>query len=142
MPAAAAGVEPGKWIAATVAAGAYADALASQREILSRIARIADDELTIVPAADAPAQATALIVDEATVYLTGMVDVAVERERLAKELAEAEGQIARTQAQLANESFVSRAKPEVVQGARDRLAAANERAARLRDRLTALEAIG
>ncbi len=135
---AAAGVEPGKWIAATVAAGPYADALASQREILSRIARIADDELVIVHTAGAPTQATALIVDEATVYLTGMVDVAVERERLAKELAEAAQHIARTQAQLANESFVSRAKPEVVQGARDRLAAANERAARLRERLAAL----
>ena len=134
----AAGVEPAKWIAATIAAGDYAAPLNSQREILSRLARITDAELTITPAADAPDQATALIVGGATVYLTGMVDVAVERERLTKELAEAEGQITRTEAQLANESFVSRAKPDVVQGARDRLTAATERATRLRERLAAL----
>ncbi len=135
---AAAGVEPARQIGATIAAGRYTDALNDQRDILCRLARVGDAQLTISATADAPAQATALIVDEATVYLTGMVDVAVERERLTKELAEAEGQITRTAAQLANEGFTGRAKPEVVQAARDRLVAAEERAARLRARLAAL----
>ena len=121
------------WIAATIAAGPHADALAShaQREILSRLARIADDQLTIAPSVDADAQATALVVADATVYLTGMVDVAAERARLTRELEEASGHVERTRAQLANENFVARAKPEVVQGARDRLAAAEERVARV-----------
>ncbi len=63
-----------------------------------------------------------------------------ERARLARELDEATGHVERTRAQLANENFVARAKPEVVQGARDRLAAAEERVARLRERLDALGA--
>jgi valyl-tRNA synthetase len=137
-----AGVEPARWIAASIAAGPHADALAShsQREILSRLARIADDQLTIAPSVDADAQATALVVADATVYLTGMVDVAAERARLARELDEASGHVERTRAQLTNENFVARAKPEVVQGARDRLAAAEERVARLRERLAVLGA--
>ena len=133
-----AGVEPARWIAASIAAGPHAEALATQREVLSRLARIADDQLTIAPAVDADAQATALVVADATVYLTGMVDVAAERVRLAKELEEATGHVERTRAQLTNENFVARAKPEVVQGARDRLAAAEERVDRLRARLDVL----
>ncbi len=133
-----AGVEPATWIAATISAGPHADALASQREILSRLARVADDQLTIAAHADAPQRATALVVADTTVYLTGMVDVAAERARLTRELAEAEAQAERTRAQLANENFVSRARPDVVQGARDRLAASEDRIARLRDRLAAM----
>lgn len=131
-------VEPGKWIAATIAAGPDAGGLQRQREILSRLGRIADDELYIAAVVDAPAQATALIVGDTTVYLTGMVDVAVERARLLRELEEAEGQAARTHGQLANENFVQRAKLDVVQAARDRLAVAEERVARLRARLDTL----
>jgi valyl-tRNA synthetase len=133
-----AGVEPAKWIAATISAGPHADALASQREILSRLARVADDELTIAAHMDAPGQATALVVADTTVYLTGMVDVEAERARLRRELEDAEAQAERVRAQLANDNFVSRARPDVVQGARDRLAAFEERATRLRTRLAAL----
>ncbi len=50
-----AGVEPARWIAASIAAGPHADALATQREVLSRLARIADDQLTIAPSVDADA---------------------------------------------------------------------------------------
>ncbi|MDQ6602763.1 MAG: class I tRNA ligase family protein, partial [Chloroflexota bacterium] len=133
-----AGVEPGKWIAATIAAGSHADALASQREIFSRLARIAEDQLMIAPAVETPPQATALVVADVVVYLTGMVDVAAERTRLTRDIAEAEGHADRTRAQLANDNFVARARPEVVQAARDRLAASDERVARLRARLSAL----
>jgi valyl-tRNA synthetase len=135
-----AGVEPGRWIAAAIAAGPHAEALDTQREILSRLARIADDQLMIAPTADADARATALVVADTTVYLTGLVDVEAERARLARELEEGKAQAERIRAQLANENFVSRAKPEVVQGARDRLAATEERIARLRERLDLLGA--
>jgi len=133
-----AGVEPGKWIAATIAAGPHADALMSQRDIFSRLARVADDQLSIVSSVAAPAQTTALVVADVVVYLTGMVDVAAERARLARDIAEAEGYADRTRAQLANENFVARAKPDVVQATRDRLASSDERVARLRTRLAAL----
>lgn len=133
-----AGVEPGKWIAAAIGAGTHTAALISQREVFTRLARVADDQLTIAPVVDAPAQATTLIVADVILYLTGLVDVAAERRRLTQEIAEAEGHADRTRAQLTNENFVARARPEVVQAARDRLAASDERVARLRARLAAL----
>ena len=135
-----AGVEPARWIGAAISAGPHAAALAGQRDVLARLARIADDQLTIAPTVEAPAQATALVVAETTTYLTAMVDVEAEIARLRRELADAEGQAARLAAQLANENFVARARPDVVQGARERLAAFTERATRLRARLTALGA--
>ncbi len=133
-----AGVEPGRWIAATIAAGSHSDALRSQRDVFSRLARVAEDQLTIAPSVEPPASATALVVADVVVYLTGLVDVGAERTRLTREIEEAEGHADRTRAQLANGNFVARARPEVVQAARDRLAASDERIARLRARLVAL----
>jgi len=52
---------------------------------------------------------------------------------LERELDAARANIARLEGQLANQQFLSKAKPEVVQQARDRLAAAQERFATLED---------
>ena len=51
------------------------------------------------------------------------------------ELAGLETQLAALRARLANESFTAKAPPAVVAKERDRLAAAEERAAKLRERL-------
>ncbi len=66
------------------------------------------------------------------------VDTVAERERLEKELAEAEGQIKRLEGQLQNELFLAKAPAAVVQGERDRLDQAQVRAAGLRERIAAL----
>jgi valyl-tRNA synthetase len=60
-----------------------------------------------------------------------------ERERLERELAEAEGWLEAVRERLANEAFVIRAPREVVEGARAREAELTEQVARLRDRLRA-----
>ena len=54
--------------------------------------------------------------------LEGLIDVDAERERLTKELGKAEDELKKVNAKLANENFVSRAKPEIVQENRDRQA--------------------
>jgi valyl-tRNA synthetase len=59
----------------------------------------------------------------------------VERARLERELADAERLLAATQARLANEEFVSKAPPSVVEGARSREAELVELTLTLRDRL-------
>ena len=70
--------------------------------------------------------------------LAGMVDVEAERQRLTRELDEVRAERDRATAQLANESFVSRAPEKVVEVQRNRLARANEQIAVLEARLAEL----
>ena len=76
---------------------------------------------------------------EAYLPLAGLVDLEQEIARLKKAIAEAEQEIQRAEGMLANESFTSKAPPEVVQRQRDRLAEQEERRSRLAARLQALE---
>jgi len=74
---------------------------------------------------------------QATVLTAASGDAAfLERTRLEKELAEAEGYLAAARARLANASFVGKAPPAVVDGARARERELAEQVERLRDRLT------
>jgi valyl-tRNA synthetase len=72
--------------------------------------------------------------------LAGKIDLAAERQRLAKELDKAQKSLSATKAKLANENFVSRAKPEVVEQERRRLAEFEDEAARLSKLVAALDA--
>jgi valyl-tRNA synthetase len=60
---------------------------------------------------------------------------ALERDRLIRDLAEAEGWLAAARERLANESFVSRAPAAVVDAARAREAELTDQVDKLRDRL-------
>jgi valyl-tRNA synthetase len=74
------------------------------------------------------------------VMLNIQVDPAAERERLAKEIARIEAQIRQTEGKLANESFVSKAPPKVVEEFRARLAEFRSTLGKLKeqqDKLTA-----
>ncbi|HZR43516.1 MAG TPA: class I tRNA ligase family protein, partial [Ktedonobacteraceae bacterium] len=89
-----------------------------------------------------PEQAMSLLADGVEIYLplAGMIDIGKELERLDKEIAQAQQDIERTQAKLGNQNFVTRAKPEVVQKERDRLAAHEERLGKLQARRAELGA--
>jgi valyl-tRNA synthetase len=88
-----------------------------------------------------PAESAQAVLDEATVVLplAGLIDVAAERRRLAagRDKALAEGR--KVALKLANADFVSRAKPEVVEENRERLAAFQAEAARLEAALARIE---
>jgi valyl-tRNA synthetase len=66
------------------------------------------------------------------------VDVAAETQRLDKEIARLEGEAAKADARLANESFVARAPAAVVEQERARLAGFRQALDRLRDQRTRL----
>jgi valyl-tRNA synthetase len=66
------------------------------------------------------------------------IDVAAERDRLGKEATRLEGEIAKANAKLGNESFVSRAKPEVVLQERERVKTFGETLERIRAQLAQL----
>jgi valyl-tRNA synthetase len=135
------GVEPGRWIEAIIVDSQRAAGLEAQRPIISRLARVALDKLQVTSSlAEQPQNATTLVAGSAEVYLplAGMVDLAEERARLAKELERIEADVERRAAKLANENFVSRAPAAVVQRERDALAEAQATAAKLRERIAGL----
>jgi valyl-tRNA synthetase len=134
-------VEPARFIAATVAAGERVGLLEAQRAQISRLARVADDQLMIAERmAVKPEQAAALVIRDVEIFLplAGLVDLDAERERLQKELQAAEAEVDRRGSKLNNASFVERAPAAVVQRERDGLAAAQATVERLRARLEQL----
>jgi valyl-tRNA synthetase len=78
---------------------------------------------------------------QALIPLTGVVDINVLHAKLEKNLSKVEGEIQSLTARLNNPSFVNKARPEVVQGARDALAEAQKQAEILRERLQHLKGL-
>ncbi len=133
-------VKPGQLVAATIAAGEREALVRDQAELLCTLARLDPARLIIAAHADAPAQALTLVTGTVTAYLplAELVDLAAERAKLGKELAEAEAQIARAEGLLGG-PFAQKAPAAVVQRERDKLNEIQARAARLRDRLAELD---
>ncbi len=80
-----------------------------------------------------PPGSAQVVVDEATVVLplAGVIDLAAERARLAKERAKALAEADKVMRKLENAEFVAKARPEVVEENRERLAAFQHDAARI-----------
>jgi len=134
-------VEAAKWVAATVAAGERAPMLRKQAALISRLGRVAHDQLQIVEAlAEKPQQAATIVIGAVEAYLplAGLIDLAAERARVQKELEAAEADVARRRAKLDNQGFVGKAPAAVVQRERDSLAAAEAALAKLQARLAEL----
>ncbi len=99
-------------------------------EQIRRLARVEPVEPLEGPLPAGSAQA---VVDEATLVLplAGLIDLAAERARLARERDRAAGEAEKIRRKLDNADFVRRAPEEVVTENRDRLAAAEHEIARL-----------
>ncbi len=132
-------VEPSRKISAQAESKLYASALDQYRYLFARLCNVAD--LQILTAGQTAAEQSAIVVaGDVTVYLplVDFVDLAAECERLTKEKAKLIEQITKLQTTLGNEQFVSRAKPEVVERERTRLAGLQASADQLTERLNGL----
>ncbi len=81
--------------------------------------KVFDSETEWAAAAQA---APVAVVGEARLCLFMAIDVAAEKARLAKEVARLEGEIAKAQGKLANEAFVAKAPPAVIEQEQKRMA--------------------
>jgi valyl-tRNA synthetase len=131
-------VPPGALLVATVkdASAATRARLATHGALICANARLAS-----IVAGDGPVpEAAQVVVGEATVMLplAGVIDLGKERDRLRKEIAKLEADVAGIVRKLANESFVAKAPPEVVQENRDRQSAAEAAIAKLNEALARL----
>jgi valyl-tRNA synthetase len=109
--------------------------LATHADLIARLARLESIDL----ADQSPDGAVQVVIDEATVALplAGVIDITAERTRLEKEIQKADAEIAKVDKKLANDAFVSKAPPHVIEEqhtrradhtqTRDKLAAALER---------------
>jgi valyl-tRNA synthetase len=134
-------VPPARKIALQVGAGDMAGILEQQRDLFTRLANINDEALVIAPTLNETVeQAAAVTVGSITAYLplADLIDLEAERERLRKELETVAGQISHTESLLANQNFVNKAKPEVVQRERDKLAELQAAHTALEERLATL----
>ncbi|AVS75001.1 valine--tRNA ligase, partial [Paracidovorax cattleyae] len=97
--------------------------------------KVFDDEATWAVAAQA---APVAVVGEARLCLHMEIDVAAEKARLSKEIGRIEGEIAKARGKLANEAFVAKAPPAVIEQEQKRVADFGATLERLRDQLARL----
>jgi valyl-tRNA synthetase len=105
-------------------------------EFVQRLARVAD-----IAFADTPPQGAVQLVirgEVAALPLKGVIDLAAERARLAKEMAKAEADIARVDAKLNNANFVARAPEEVVEEEKEKREEALARKAKIAEAIARL----
>ncbi|RMF49331.1 MAG: valine--tRNA ligase, partial [Anaerolineae bacterium] len=132
-------IKPGQKLPA-ILASEKAALLREQSAMLARLAGLDSDALQIVEALpEKPEGHIALVAGPVEIYLplAGLVDLAEERARLQKDLAEAESHINRLEKLLAG-PFAEKAPAPVVQKERDKLAAYKETAEKIRQQLAEL----
>jgi valyl-tRNA synthetase len=114
--------------------------LARHRDLLLSLARLDSAR----EAETAPAGSVPIVLGEATgaLAIAEFIDLTAEKARLAKEIAGHVGEIEKTGKKLSNPDFLARAKEEVVEENRERLAEAEAAKAKLEAALARLEAVG
>jgi valyl-tRNA synthetase len=131
------GLDAARWLEAYVVAGAD---LASHAAAIETLARVRPLHI-VASRGEAPADsvATAILADAQVILpLAGLFDFASERANLEKQQAQAQNDVQRLEAQLANERFTSSAPEKVVEEARERLEAARSRLEGIQSRLAEL----
>ncbi|HEY5680717.1 MAG TPA: valine--tRNA ligase [Pseudomonadales bacterium] len=136
-----AGIKPAQEISILLQGGSDADrALAQVAEsLLKRLAKV-DRIDWLADGAEPPPNALALVGElRVMVPLAGLIDVAAERARLAKEVEKKSQELNRIEAKLANENFVAKAPQAVVEKERAKAGDARAALATLEQQLASLD---
>jgi len=134
-------VKPGTRIPATFAGGVAAPILEAQAETIAALAKLDEAQLSIQKSLKAkPEDHIALVVGPVEIYLplAGLVNVAEERARLEKDLAEAQSQVERLE-KLLSSPFAKKAPENVVQNERVKLVGFKETSEKLQGQLEELK---
>ncbi|MFI9149654.1 valine--tRNA ligase [Streptomyces sp. NPDC053367] len=125
------GLQPGQRVPARLALDGTA--LAPHEAAIRQLLRLQPEGDGFTATATLPIAGAEVALD-----LSGTIDVAAERKRLAKDLAAAEKERQQAQAKLGNEAFLAKAPDNVVDKIRTRLAKADEDIARIQSQLDKL----
>ncbi|MFH1370839.1 MAG: valine--tRNA ligase [Planctomycetota bacterium] len=116
-----------------------AEDLNRDAEWISFIAKI-KEKCAAGPQVKKPKNAAVVVLDDGIeTYVEDVIDVEAERKRLTKQKEQVEQAKKGTEARLANENFISKAKPEVVAQAKDKLAELTEQLKSIEKHLAELE---
>ena len=129
-------LEPNKEIDAILVSENKTDFLQSNKSLLVDLAGLNENELQILPGKTQTEGLTVLVIEDIEIYLdlTASTDSEQDQERLEKEMAEAESQIARLEKLLAS-PFAQKAPASVVDAEREKLAGYKSSTEKLRERL-------
>ena len=122
---------------AILVSAARVDFLKENKNLLVDLAGLNEDNLTIHAEKPDTEGLTVLVVEDVEVYLNlaAGAESELDRERLEKELAEAESHIARLE-KLLSSPFAQKAPANVVEAEREKLAGYKSSAEKLRERLS------
>ena len=124
----------------TATAAAPADRCEILNNLSGLIVHLAGlERFEAAPAMDKPGHAATAMVGDIRVFVHHIIDPAAERQRLAKQKEQIEAMLKPVEAKLANPNFVGRAKPEVIEQARARLAELQGQLASVNQHLSELE---
>jgi len=129
-------VEPGQAIEAVFVSDQRADFLREHKNLLIDLAGLKDDEFLVLESKPDQGNLTALVVEDIEIFLNlaASGDSEADRERLERELVEAESHIARLE-KLLSSPFAQKAPTNVVEAEREKLAGYKSSAEKLRERL-------
>jgi len=114
-----------------------ADDLNKDAEWISYLARI--KQFAAGPNIEKPKTAATAIVDDMQIYVHDVIDPNAERKKLEKQMQQTEKAKKAVEAKLNNEDFLTKAKPEVVAQAREKLAELSEQLKTIEKHLIELE---
>ena len=119
----------------TVAGDLY-EVLNAQKDVFAWLARVEPRQIS--DEREASPEGSTVVTGPLSTTLVVEVDVEKERQRLAQEVTNLDGEIARSEQLLANQGFVSKAPPEVVCRERDKLARYQKERDKLKEELGGL----